>query len=455
MERLIKRLKEYKVRFFVTELINTDTYPFYVGGTRELNDGEWIMLIDKKIIYNENGKIFDIVDGEEEWAEAFVVSTPEKYVVEVDRNHLRHYELEKTFGKKILDDVKYVGIDTTNAENNLQGYYLPSFEGFQFLSMNRWTDLCSKDSNFFRGEEWVTLVLDSKDILVRNPRVGADGFIDTEFAVDLTTKKDYDKSIKTVDIISLAAPERFDVVEAQMKVNLRESWTKIVFRAGYDWAEVHNAFVYNPEIYGELLTTGDLIYIEESGEVVRFPIYESICELDQIVDVNTPTKEEVEKAIERVKVPLSSGWVEVLTKDQRQFSMLNPEERDGGLYSPISMSWGSEDIKTDEVIPMSMLDIYNVYSNKVSVTAPIVRKLLEKIGKVVKVEKTDGTYIVIAPLIEQTNTTLKLISAHLFYIEKGGVTKKDETEITILKDLKNITEPSPEETKKLLLKMLE
>ena len=108
MERLIKRLKEYKVRFFVTELINTDTYPFYVGGTRELNDGEWRMLIDKKIIYNENGKIFDIVDGEEEWAEAFVVSTPEKYVVEVDRNHLRHYELEKTFGKKILDDVKYV-----------------------------------------------------------------------------------------------------------------------------------------------------------------------------------------------------------------------------------------------------------------------------------------------------------------------------------------------------------
>lgn len=255
---------------------------------------------------------------------------------------------------------------------------------------------------------------------MRNPRVGADGFIDTEFAVDLTTKKDYDKSIKTVDIISLAAPERFDVVEAQMKVNLRESWTKIVFRAGYDWAEVHNAFVYNPEIYGELLTTGDLIYIEESGEVVRFPIHESICELDQIVDVNTPTKEEVEKAIERVKVPLSSGWVEVLTEDQRQFSMLNPGERDGGLYSPISMSWDSEDIKTDEVIPMSMLDIYNVYSNKVSVTAPIVRKLLEKIGKVVKVEKTDGTYIVIAPLIEQTNTTLKLISAHLFYIEKEG-----------------------------------
>lgn len=152
MKQIEKLLKEYKIRFNVTDRILEVNYPF--DKLNVLNKNAFYNEITENVIYNENGKVYE--NGV--WATANVKELPEKWVVEKDETSPLWEQFEKwsrfplTLPEK---NDKYFSI-SADKKSIIRNEELIFFEEHQYLTLEQWAEFClpKVDFSILNDEDW-------------------------------------------------------------------------------------------------------------------------------------------------------------------------------------------------------------------------------------------------------------------------------------------------------------
>lgn len=151
MKTIENLLKEYKIRFNVTDRIKEEGYPF---APLRINRGKAIPEVRGDYLCNEHGKVF----GFDEWSKLFwatadVKEIPEKWVIEKDEENPLWKKFKEWFAFELKDsclfiNYKYIG----NGSPCSAGNNLLRFEGHQYLTLEQWNELFFCKEEFFNGE---------------------------------------------------------------------------------------------------------------------------------------------------------------------------------------------------------------------------------------------------------------------------------------------------------------
>lgn len=152
MKQIEKLLKEYKIRFNVTDRILEVNYPF--DKLNVLNKNAFYNEITENVIYNENGKVYE--NGV--WATADIKELPKKWVVEKDETSPLWEQFEKwsrfplTLPEK---NDKYFSI-SADKKSITRNEELIFFEEHQYLTLEQWDEFClpKVDFSILNDKDW-------------------------------------------------------------------------------------------------------------------------------------------------------------------------------------------------------------------------------------------------------------------------------------------------------------
>ena len=147
MKTIENLLKEYKIRFNVTEKIKEKGYPFtkpFLFNTNEMEP-----KVTPANIYSKNGMVYRAG----KWATADVKEKPEKWVIEKDEENPLWKKFKEWFAFELKDsclfiNYKYIG----NGSPCSAGNNLLRFEGHQYLTLEQWNELFFWEEEFFNGQ---------------------------------------------------------------------------------------------------------------------------------------------------------------------------------------------------------------------------------------------------------------------------------------------------------------